>query len=122
MCIQCGCPIQEIMSSKGKLIIKAQLNPVDTLRRTFTFDIYTTMGEKLCTIEPGMVETVEINRDVDIWGKPTYGFDFAKENRKTNTIRVNANRTTRIQLAFVPAALGISIKAMLHEVDVIDSE
>ena len=123
ICIQCGCPISIDVPKNGKIIIKAQPSPVvDVTVRQLTFDIFTTQGQKLCTIEPGRVATVEIDSDTEIFAIPTYGLDFAKERRKTNSIRVYNHKTTRIQLAFVRVALGMSIKALLNEIDVIDSE
>ena len=122
MCIQCGCPITTNSTKKGKIIIKAQAQPIDCTVRQFTFDIFTTSGQKLCTIEPGRVVTVELDSDVEIYAVPSYGLSFAKENRKTNSISVFNFKTTRIQLAFVRVALGFSVKAILNEIDVIDSE
>ena len=121
-CIHCGYPLASNEPVGGKVIIKAQTNPVDVTERQMTFDIFTTSGKLLCTIEPGRVKNIEIDNDVEIFARPTYGLEFTKERRKTNSIRISGNKTTRVQLAFVRVALGISIKAVLNEVDVIDSE
>lgn len=121
-CIHCGCPISFAAPQNGKIIIKAQTNPIDVTVHQLTFDIYTTQGKKLCTIEPGRVMTVEIDRDTEVFAIPTYGLEFAKNKRKTNCIRAYNHKTTRMQLAFVRVALGMSIKAVLNEIDVIDSE
>ena len=101
-CIHCGCPLASNEPVGGKIIIKAQTNPVDVTARQMTFDIFTSRGKLLCTIEPGGVKTIEIDSDVEIFAKPTYGFDFAKDRRKTNSIRISNNKTTRVHLAFVP--------------------
>ena len=121
-CIHCGCPLATNESICGKIIIEAQTNPVDVTARQLTFDIFTTTGKLLCTIEPGRVKTIEITQNIEIFAKPTYGMEFAKERRKTNSIRISNQKTTRVQLAFVRVALGMSVKAVLNEIDVIDSE
>ena len=81
-CIHCGCPISFAAPQNGKIIIKAQTNPIDFTVHQLTFDIYTTQGKKLCTIEPGRVLTVEIDRDTEVFAIPTYGLEFAKNKRK----------------------------------------
>ena len=121
-CIHCGYPLAHSAPVESKIIIKAQTNPFDVTARQMTFDIFTTCGKFLCTIEPGRVKTIEINSDIEIFARPTYGWEFVKERRKTNSIRVSGSKTTRVQLAFVRVALGMSIKAVLNEVDIIDAE
>ncbi|MBE6584274.1 MAG: zinc ribbon domain-containing protein [Ruminococcaceae bacterium] len=121
-CIHCGCPIASDEDNVGKVIIKEQNNPCDYTRKQLTFDICSTDGKKLCTIEPGTVKRIEIHRDMEILAIPTYGVKSAKQKRKTNSIKISSNKETRVHLAFVRVAWGLDIKAVLNEVDVIDSD
>ena len=121
-CIHCGYPLTDIGNRKGKLIIKAQTQPIDCTVKQLTFDICTITGKKLCVVEPGRVVNIEINDDLEIMAIPTYGPDYAKEKRKTNSLKISNHKTTRVQLAFVRVMLGMAIKAVLNEVDVVDTE
>ena len=121
-CIHCGYPIMQAQREEGKLIIKAQTQQWDFTVKQLTYDIFTVEGEKLCTIQPGRVLTIPIDKEIEIYGLPSYGFEYAKNKRKTNVLKIFPNRVTRIQLAFVRIYFGLGIKTVLNEIDIIDSE
>ena len=120
MCIQCGYPLDNTDKIIGELIIKSQPNPPDTLEKSLTFDILTTSGEVLCTIEPGRVKKIPVHSDMEIYAKPTYRWN--KENSKTDKIYVKADKTTRVQLTHIRVMLGLGVKTVLNYIDVIDSD
>lgn len=121
-CICCGYPLIQNEENKGKLIIKAQTQQWEFTVRQLTFDILTMDGEKLCTIQPGRVLVLEIDKEMEIYAIPTYGLNYTKNKMKTNQLKISPNKTTRVQLAFVRIYFGLGIKPVLNEVDMIDSE
>ena len=115
MCIGCGFPLESLAPKESKLIIKAQRNPGDFLPKQLTYDIFTTTGQKICTIEPGRILHFDITENMEIYAIPTYG--FAKEKRKTNSLQISVNQITKVQLTFIRTAFGTSVQARLNEVD-----
>lgn len=120
-CIHCGFPIATA-NTIAKLTIKAQSRPAGFTMKQLTMDIVSNSGKKLCTLEPGQVISIDIANDIEIYAIPTYGLSMAKERRKSNTLKISSQKSTRVQVAFLISFGALSSRVVLNEVDMIDSE
>ena len=100
-------------SQQGKLIVNAQALPQGFTAHNLTYDVLSSEGEKLCTVQPGGEAIVPIEKETEIYAMPAYG--FKSEKSKTNRLKIMPDKTTRIRLTFIKVLSGYGIKTVLEE-------
>ena len=98
---------------KGKLIVNAQALPQGFTAHNLTYDVLSSEGEKLCTVQPGGEAIVPIEKETEIYAMPAYG--FKSEKSKTNRLKILTDKTTRIRLTFIKVLSGYGVKTVLEE-------
>ena len=98
---------------KGKLIVNAQALPQGFTAYNLTYDVLSSEGEKLCTVQPGGEAIVPIEKETEIYAMPAFG--FKSEKSKTNRLKIMPDKTTRIRLTFIKVLSGYGVKTVLEE-------
>ena len=116
-CIHCGFPLQTQAPTQAQLIIKAEKYPSTDLK-SFKISIVDINGEELAEVHTGTAISIPIYKDIEIYAK--YKHSPLSEKCKSNTIKIKADRTTRLQISYQRGLL--LTKLYIYQVDCIDSE
>ena len=117
-CPHCGAPVKTASDdARSEMLISAPRKKKLYSSRHLTFDVITSRGEKLCTIAPGegMVK-IPVDQIIEIYAIPTYGLDFIRKRRKTNSVYVKPGKTSFIMFGTYRYFLKLRIKTMLMNI------
>ena len=117
-CPGCGAPVKANTENViSEMHVSAHRPKKLYSSRHLTFDIMTSRGEKLCTIAPGDKPIkIPVNEIMEVYAIPTFGLDFIRKRRKTNSVYVKPGKTSFGMFGSYRYFMKIFIKTMLMNI------